>query len=92
MQNQEKKSTCMQNTCMSVKCAEEISLVTLRSVKRWSDERHFEILLPKEKTITFSRRKLSKIHKIGNFAHWTITFSQKQGETRTSIVNALLFP
>ena len=38
---------------------------------------------PKKKTTTFFRSKLSKLHKKDKILHVTITFSLKQGETRT---------
>ena len=37
----------------------------------------------KQKTITFFRRKLSKLHKKDTILHVTITFSLKQGQTGT---------
>ena len=49
-----------------------------------SNERHFELSFPKKKTNTFFRRKLSKLHKKDTILHVTITFSLKQGQTRTS--------
>ena len=64
----------------------------LRNVKsrskiaRFSNERHFEIWLPKKKTITCFWSKLSKLHKKDPILHVTATFSLKQGETRTNIV------
>ena len=38
----------------------------------------------KKRTITFFWGKLSKLHKKGPILHVAITFSLKQGETRTS--------
>ena len=48
----------------------------------FSNERHFEIQFPKMKTITFFRRKLSKLGKKDIILHLPITFSLKQGQTR----------
>ena len=50
----------------------------------FSNERHFAIWFPKEKTITFFLSKLSKLHKKDPILHVATTFSLKQGETRTS--------
>ena len=50
----------------------------------FSNERHFEIWFPKEKTITFFWSKLSKLHKKDSILHVAATFSLKLGETRTS--------
>ena len=50
----------------------------------FSNERHFEIWLPKKKTITFFWWKWSKLHKKDPILHVATTFSLKQGETRTS--------
>ena len=52
----------------------------------FSNERHFEIWLPKKKTITCFWSKLSKLHKKDPILHVTATLSLKQGETRTNIV------
>ena len=52
----------------------------------FSNERHFEIWLPKKKTIAFLWSKLSKLHKKDPILHVTTTFSLKQGETRTNSV------
>ena len=74
-------------------CAEGIFITFpwwLKNVKSrskialFSNERHFEIWFPKEKTITFFWSKLSKLHKKDPILHVTTTFSLKQGETRTS--------
>ena len=40
--------------------------------------------LKEKKTITFFRRMLSKLHKEDTLLYVTVTFSLKQGETRTS--------
>ena len=50
----------------------------------FSNERHFDIWFPKQKTITFFWSKLSKLHKKDPILHVATTFSLKQGETRTS--------
>ena len=50
----------------------------------FSNEPNFEIWFPKKKTITFFRRKLSNLHKINTLLYVTITFSLKQGQTRTN--------
>ena len=52
----------------------------------FSNERHFEIWLPKKKTIMFFWSKLSKLHKKDPILHVITTFSLKQGKTRTNIV------
>ena len=49
----------------------------------FSNERHFEIWIPKKKT-TFFWSKLSKLHKKDPILHVTPPLSLKQGETRTS--------
>ena len=51
----------------------------------FSNERHFEIWFPKNRTITFFWSKLSKQHKKDPILHVATTFSLKQGETRTSL-------
>ena len=50
----------------------------------FSNERHFEIWFLKKRTITFFWSKFSKLHKKDPILHVATTFSQKQGETRTS--------
>ena len=78
--------TCWRNFCV-------FSLVTKKNVKSrsklalFSNEHHFEIWFPKKKkkkTITFFRRKLSKLHHKDTILHVTITFSLKEGQTRSS--------
>ena len=44
----------------------------------------FSNLISKKKLITFFKRKLSKLHKKDQILHVKITFSLKQGQTRTS--------
>ena len=62
----------------------------LKNVKSWSkialfsNERHFEIWFPKEKTITFFWSKLSKLHKKDPLLHVATTFFLKHREARTS--------
>ena len=59
--------------------------VNIRSkIALFSNERHFEILFRKKRTITFFWSKLSKLHKKDQILHVATTFSLKQGETRTS--------
>ena len=53
-------------------------------IARFSNERHFEIWIPKKRKITVFWSKLSKLHKKDQILHVATTFSLKQGETRTS--------
>ena len=87
--NRVSKNTCMYVSAM---CAEGIfvnfpwwlkNAKSRSKIALFSNERHFEIWFPKQKTITFFWRKLS-IHKKNPILHVTTTFSLKQGETRTS--------
>ena len=65
------------------------SLVT-KACEKWienshfSSGRHFRMCIPKVKTITFFRRKLSKLHEKDTILHVTSTFFLKQGQTRAS--------
>ena len=62
-----------------------LNTVKIRSkIVLFSNERHFEIWVSKQKTIAFFLSKLSKLHKKALILHVTTTFSLKQGETRTS--------
>ena len=64
--------------------------LVIRNVKSRSkialflNERHFETCFPKMKTITFLRRKLSKLHQKDTILDLTITFCLKQGQARAS--------
>ena len=88
-------TTGEQNMCIYVSeiCAEGIfvsfpwwlnKLKNRSKIALSSNERHFEIWFPKKKPITLIGRKLSKLHKKEIILHVTITFSLKQGGTRTS--------
>ena len=79
------------NVCRWDMCWRNFSLVTKNVKSRskialFSNKRHFEIWLPKKKTIrpTSFWSKLSKLHKKDPISHVSTTFSLKQGKTRTS--------
>ena len=73
---------CWRNVC-------NISLLTRKCEKLvknspFSNERHFEIWIPKKRITTFFWSKLSKLHKKDPKLHVATTFSLKQEKTRTS--------
>ena len=75
-------------------CAEGISFVfslVTKQMKNWSKIAFFfpkwtpfRTCIPKRNTITFYRRKLSKLHEKDTILHVTITLFLKQGQTRAS--------
>ena len=80
--------------CVSEICAEGIFVTFpwwLKNVKRrskivvFSNERHFEIWFPKQKTITFFWSKFSKTHKKDPILHVTTTFSQNKGKQEQAV-------